>query len=544
MTKLMKLLAPHFTVNYLKDLDPKDRIPDEGHLVNYKKALEIFEDWMMSNDPGGCGSVVAHTDKAYKYSIIRTPPYTALLVAAGSVTEKAFNEMICSVPKEQEIIMHCMPSENIQEALYTAYVALAEAKEEVALAEAKTVVTDTFEMKTLSGEPLKLIDTFLTSYGAPSYGEILNFVRNAEEVADKADSRVLKAQKEARDAKSGMERQEAVLTSLRKELLAKDFTASPVVADGVVPNGSVTMKDIGEIFPGVTDKSFQIPVWEWDSPHPDVPQQDPDYIFREDLLIRVLYAIISKERMYLQGHTGSGKTTLIEQVASRLNWPFMRINFDSEITRMDLIGRDTLKDGASVFVDGVLPRMMQSPCIGVFDEIDFCRPDVAYVMQSALEGSNLCLTEDGGRPVKPHPMFRMFATGNTVGQGDEFGMYQGARPQSLAFLDRFTIWAKVPYLKELERKELLNRKVPGLSDAEVTIINQYATEHLAAFESSKVLQPISPRGILAVGKALLYLNTVSKDKDNIKKAMYMVVLDRASNSDHAVLIGLIDRVVK
>jgi cobaltochelatase CobS subunit len=335
------------------------------------------------------------------------------------------------------------------------------------------------------------------------------------------------------------------LGGLQSELAAKPFKDTKVPSDGTIPSGKIVMKAIDKVFPLTTSAAFDIPVWEWDGVHPDVPTIDPHYIFREDLLVKALYAIVSNQRMYLQGHTGAGKTTLLEQIAAHLNWPFARINFDSEITRMDLIGRDTLKDGKSVFVDGVLPRLMQSPYIVAFDEIDFCRPDVAYVMQSVLEGNSFRITEDGGRPVSPDPMFRMFATGNTVGQGDEHGMYQGARPQSLAFLDRFTIWGKVDYLNKEQRADLLARHNPGLTDGETTIINKYVEEHLKAFQDAKILQPISPRGMLAVGKAVAHLNTVFRGrKDNMTEALKMTVLDRATQSDYAVIRGIIDRVVK
>ncbi len=266
--------------------------------------------------------------------------------------------------------------------------------------------------------------------------------------------------------------------------------------------------------------------------------------------MRALYALVTNQRMYLQGHTGSGKTTLLEQIAAHLNYPFVRINFDSEITRMDLIGRDTLvqEDGTttSKFVEGLLPQMMQQPCIGCFDEIDFCRPDVAYVMQSALENNSLRLTEDAGREIKPHPMFRMFATGNTVGQGDEHGMYQGARPQSLAFLDRFTVWAKVEYLSAKERLALIKANAPALADNIAETINKYTTEHLEGFTTGKILQPISPRGMIAVAKATAHLIGANPGNDmrGLREAMYMTILDRASTADYATLKGIVDRVTK
>lgn len=325
-------------------------------------------------------------------------------------------------------------------------------------------------------------------------------------------------------------------------------------AVGDMPKGKVRIAKAYDVFGlkrGKDAFDFDVPVWDWDGEHPHVPLADEDYVFRPFELMRVLYAIITNQRAYLHGHTGSGKTTFIEQVAARLCWPFMRINFDSEITRMDLIGRDVLsnEDGVTTsrFVDGILPQMMSGPYIGCFDELDFVRPDVAYVMQRALEGNGLMLTEDGGRVVKPHRMFRMFATGNTVGQGDEFGMYQGARPQSMALLDRFTVWIKVEYMGAADRKRLISSAVPSLGKDMTDQLSKYVEEHLEAFTTSKVLQPISPRSYIALGRAMVTFTQFfpeSKREEAIKQAIETTVLDRASAQDRAVLKGIVDRVFK
>lgn len=354
---------------------------------------------------------------------------------------------------------------------------------------------------------------------------------------------------EIRKLKAASKRLEVSLSSVKEKLMLKPMTDEVVEAAGEIPNGCVTLEQACDVFSGIKSKML-IPVWGWDSKHPMVPEKNPDYIFREEILMRALYALTTNQRMYLQGHTGSGKTTLLEQIAAHLNYPFIRINFDSEITRMDLIGRDTLvvKDGVTLsnFVDGLLPQMMKQPCIGCFDEIDFCRPDVAYVMQSALENNSLRITEDGGREVKPHPMFRMFATGNTVGQGDEHGMYQGARPQSMAFLDRFTVWAKVEYLSEKERFNFIAKAAPELDESVVTTINKYSTEHLEGFKDGKVMQPLSPRGMAAIATSTEYLLSVGKADVNkaLRQSLYMTVLDRASSSDLGTLKEIIDRVTR
>jgi cobaltochelatase CobS len=370
----------------------------------------------------------------------------------------------------------------------------------------------------------QVIDLMLAQAGLPAIGTLVDELNQASERIREAEARASVA---------------AVPTATVK-------------ANGPIPNGRVKTAKAYDVF-GLTRGretfNFDVPVWMWDADHPHVPDVDADYVFRPFELLRVLYALITNQRAYLHGHTGSGKTTLIEQVAARLCWPFMRVNFDSEITRMDLIGRDVLtNDGgvtASKFVDGILPQMMSGPYIGCFDELDFVRPDVAYVMQRAFEGNGLLLTEDGGRMIRPHSMFRAFATGNTVGQGDEFGMYQGARPQSMALLDRFTVWIHVDYMSSKDRLTLIKARCPALGDELTNKLNQYVGEHLEAFKGSKVLQPISPRGYLALGNALATFTAyfpMSSRASAIEQAIQTTILDRATSQDRAVLKGIADRV--
>lgn len=377
------------------------------------------------------------------------------------------------------------------------------------------------------GAQANLIDLALTQAGLPSIGTLIDTMsdlsKRAEEAAKRAATSVVAP------------------------------VASEYTGDGTIPNGRVTIQKASDVF-GITGAGkahfdFDVPVWDWDAPHPHVPQADADYVFRPMSLFRVLYALITNQPAYLHGHTGSGKTTLIEQVAARLQWPFMRVNFDSEITRMDLVGRDVLtqEGGTTVskFVDGILPQMMSGPYIGCFDELDFIRPDIAYVMQRAFEGNGLMLTEDGGRVVAPNKMFRMFATGNTVGQGDEFGMYQGARPQSMALLDRFKVWVHVEYMDDKQRDELLKSRVPSLSADMRRKVNKYVTEHIEAFTTSKVMQPISPRGYLALGEAIATFTQLFPATDaklGVEQAIETVILDRCSAQDKAVLNGIVNRV--
>jgi cobaltochelatase CobS len=374
-----------------------------------------------------------------------------------------------------------------------------------------------------------LIDLALGSAGLP---DITSLITELNEASDKIAKAVATA-----EANSAM-----VLSS-----------AAPVVADGKYPSGKIVLKVAADVF-GITGRErknfgFKIPTWDWDAPHPLVPAVDANYIFRPKILMRALYAIISNQPAWLHGHTGTGKTTLLEQIAARTFYPFMRINFDSEVSRSDLLGRDVLvNEGGtttSKFVEGVLPQMLKTPCIACYDEADFMRPDIAYVMQRKFEGGGLVLAEDGGRLVMPHPAYRAFATGNTVGQGDEFGMYQGARVQSMAFLNRFKVWVEVDYMSEHQRRELIKSEQPSIKPDVLDQICKYITEHLEAFTSSKVLQPISPRTFLAFAQAFVaFQSFMDDDKKAMKDALEMTILGSASMQDKAVLKGISNRTFK
>ena len=393
------------------------------------------------------------------------------------------------------------------------------------------------EIQTPTKEQASIVNTIMDNLGLPKIETMIQKVNASTHEMQIKDSKI--ADLENRIKLSAMSP-------------ATPTTTQAQTSNGVdIPKGKMVLKKAYQVFGMSKDKfDFDVTCWDWDAPNPHVPEIDPHYIFRPDELLKFLYALLSNQRAYFHGDTGTGKTTLIEQGAARLSYMFSRINFDSEVSRYDLIGRDVLtSDGTqtiSKFVDGKLPQMMQTPTIGCFDEIDFVRPDVAYVMQSALEGNGLVITEDGGRIVKPHPQFRMFATGNTCGQGDEKGMYAGARPQSMALLDRFTVWAKIDYLDAKQRKKLIEKKVPTLDKSHVDIVCQYVIEHLRAFKDAKVLQPISPRGMLALANSISTFTALDPNDTNgaIKRAFATTITDRATSQDYAVLNGIVDRVVK
>ncbi len=188
-----------------------------------------------------------------------------------------------------------------------------------------------------------------------------------------------------------------------------------------------------------------------------VPKIDPDYKFDKDTTLSILAGFAFNKRVLVQGYHGTGKSTHIEQIAARLNWPCIRVNLDSHVSRIDLIGKDAivLKDGKQIteFKEGILPWSIQNPVALVFDEYDAGRPDVMFVIQRVLENEGNFTLLDKNKVLQQHDLFRIFATTNTVGLGDTTGLYHGTQQINQGQMDRWNIVSTLNYLpfeKELE----------------------------------------------------------------------------------------------
>ncbi len=199
-----------------------------------------------------------------------------------------------------------------------------------------------------------------------------------------------------------------------------------------------------------------------------VPEIDTSYHFDEQTTLVILAGFAHNRRVMIQGYHGTGKSTHIEQVAARLNWPCIRINLDSHVSRIDLVGRDAIvvRDGKQVteFREGMLPWALQHATAIVFDEYDAGRPDVMFVIQRVLEVEGKMTLLDQNRVIRPHPSFRLFATSNTVGLGDTTGLYHGTQQINQGQMDRWNVVATLNYLPEDEELKIILAKVPELSD--------------------------------------------------------------------------------
>jgi cobaltochelatase CobS len=253
------------------------------------------------------------------------------------------------------------------------------------------------------------------------------------------------------------------------------------------------------------DIDIDLKVMTFKEPNEYVPSIDESYKFDKNTTLAILAGFSHNRRVMIQGYHGSGKSTHIEQVAARLNWPCIRVNLDSHISRIDLLGKDaiTLKDGKQIteFKEGILPWALQTPTALVFDEYDAGRPDVMFVIQRVLEVEGKLTLLDQNKVISPHPGFRLFATANTVGLGDTSGLYHGTQQINQGQMDRWHIVSTLNYLDpELELKVVLS-KVPSLDNKEGLEVarNMISVANLSrqGFANGDISTLMSPRTVIS-----------------------------------------------
>ncbi len=236
-----------------------------------------------------------------------------------------------------------------------------------------------------------------------------------------------------------------------------------------------------------------------------VPDLDPTYKFDPDTTLAILAGFAYNRRVMIQGYHGTGKSTHIEQVAARLNWPCVRVNLDSHISRIDLIGKDAIKlvDGrqVTVFQEGILPWALRNPVAIVFDEYDAGRADVMFVIQRVLEADGKLTLLDQNEIITPHPSFRLFATANTIGLGDTTGLYHGTQQINQGQMDRWSLVATLNYLSHDAEAAIVLAKVPHYNTAQgrKTISQMVTVADLtrSSFMNGDLSTVMSPRTVIA-----------------------------------------------
>ncbi len=250
------------------------------------------------------------------------------------------------------------------------------------------------------------------------------------------------------------------------------------------------------------DSDLEVPAYSQVTEH--VPDVDPDYLFDKPTTLAILAGFARNRRVMVTGYHGTGKSTHIEQVAARLNWPCVRVNLDAHISRIDLIGKDAIviKDGQQIteFRDGILPWALQTNTALVFDEYDAGRPDVMFVIQRVLEASGRLTLLDQNRVIKPHPAFRLFATANTVGLGDTSGLYHGTQQINQGQMDRWSIVTTLNYLPHDNEVEIVLSKAKFFQNEEgrdtVSKMVRVADMTRNAFMNGDLSTVMSPRTVI------------------------------------------------
>jgi cobaltochelatase CobS len=268
-----------------------------------------------------------------------------------------------------------------------------------------------------------------------------------------------------------------------------------------------------------------------------VPEADPAYHFDPETTRAILAGFEHNRRVLVQGAHGSGKSTHIEQVAARLNWPLLRVNLDGHLTRMELVGRDAIvvRDGVQVteFVEGILPWALQRPVALVFDEYDAGRPDVMFVIQRVLEKEGRFTLLDQNRVITPHPQFRLFATANTVGLGDMTGLYRGAQMLNQAQLDRWNVVARLDYLEADDEVTVVLGQVPAMgerADGPELVGSMVAVAGMTrtGFAAGDISTVMSPRTVISWAENLLTFGSVDT-------AFRLTFLNKCDEAEQAIV---------
>jgi len=275
---------------------------------------------------------------------------------------------------------------------------------------------------------------------------------------------------------------------------------STSVSTTLVPDHQLSVRKMFGIDTDLTVAGFA-------EPSELVPEVDGGYRFDPETTLAILAGFAHNRRVLVQGYHGTGKSTHIEQIAARLNWPCVRINLDSHISRMDLLGKDaiTVRDGRQVteFRDGMLPWAVQHPVALVFDEYDAGRPDVMFVIQRVLEADGRLTLLDQNRVIRPHPAFRLFATANTVGLGDTTGLYHGTQQINQGQMDRWSVVTTLNYLPLEQEVDIVLSRLPEMHNeagrATVARMVRLAGFTRSAFMNGDLSTVMSPRTVINWG---------------------------------------------
>ncbi len=266
-----------------------------------------------------------------------------------------------------------------------------------------------------------------------------------------------------------------------------------------------------------------------------VPDVDEDYVFEEDFSRQVLISLRENEKILLVGPTGCGKSTLIEQLAARLNWPVVRVAASGGLTESDLLGEWTVRDAETVYNYGFLPQAMKMGAICLIDEIDGIEPSVAFAIHQVMEAQGkLVLLQNGGEIIDPHESFRLVTTANSLGHGDETGLYAGIKILNSAFVDRFASVFEMSYMPPPLEAQIVRNRAPSCTKAMARTLVKVATDVRKAQEEDQIFCTFSTRRLIELAKKYSQLGEFSA-------ALQLAVLSRLQDSDRQVVAEIFQR---
>lgn len=303
----------------------------------------------------------------------------------------------------------------------------------------------------------------------------------------------------------------------------------------MTPDIELKLRDVFGI-----DSDMTVPAFS--EPSSLVPQKDHSYIFDPETTLAIAAGFAYNKRVMVQGVHGTGKSSHIEQIAARLNWPCVRINLDSQISRMDLLGKDTivLQDGKQVtsFQEGILPFCLQNACALVFDEYDAARPDVMFVIQRVLESEGKLTLPDQNRVITPHPFFRIFSTANTIGLGDSLGIYSGTHHLNQGQMDRWNIVASLNYLSMEQEVRIVCSKLAITRHSEfygkIKSMVRLANLVRDGFINGELSIPMSPRSVISWAENDMIFH-------NTEFAFRLTFLNKCDESERHIVSELYQR---
>ncbi len=307
--------------------------------------------------------------------------------------------------------------------------------------------------------------------------------------------------------------------------------------DPNLPDRTVSARDVFNI-----DTDLQVPAFSVIDEH--VPPVDPGYIFERETTLALLAGFVHNRRVLVQGRHGTGKSSHVEQVAARLNWPCVRVNLDGHVTRMDLVGKDAivLREGRQVteFQEGILTWALQRPCALVFDEYDAGRADVMFVIQRVLEVEGQLTLLDQSRVIEPHPAFRLFATANTIGLGDATGLYHGTQPLNQGQMDRWNIVVTLNYLSHDQEMNVVLSRCPEYrtEQGRLTVSAMVALAALTrrGFADGDLSTVMSPRTVVTWAENMTLFH-------DIALAFRLTFLNRCDEDERALVAEYYQRCI-